>query len=126
MAAKQPGSWANLFFAYRKPVIGFTPSEQRLLSAALQGGTDGELAHLLGVSLSAVKKMWASIYLRVQFRKPFDLKIELDESVDGDRGKEKKQKLLVFLREHPEELRPYSLKLLENGNRPGLSARPVH
>jgi len=126
MAAKQPGSWANLFFAYRKPVIGFTPSEQRLLSAALQGGTDGELAHLLGVSLSAVKKMWASIYLRVQSRKPFDLKIEFDESVDGDRGKEKKQKLLVFLREHPEELRPYSLKLLENGNRPGLSARPVH
>ena len=115
MAAKQPGSWANLFFAYRKPVIGFTPSEQRLLSAALQGGTDGELSDLLGVSLSAVKKMWASIYLRVQSRKPFDLKIELDESVDGDRGKEKKQKLLVFLREHPEELRPYSLRLLENG-----------
>ena len=30
MAAKQPGTWANLFFAYRKPVIGFTRSEQRL------------------------------------------------------------------------------------------------
>ena len=41
-------------------------------------------------------------------------------------SKGKKQKLLVFLRAHPEELRPYSLKLLENGNRPGLSARPVH
>jgi DNA-binding CsgD family transcriptional regulator len=115
MAAKQPGSWANLFFAYRKPVIGFTPSEQRLLSAALQGGTDGELSDLLGVSLSAVKKMWASIYLRVQSAKRLDVRIEVDESVNGDRGKEKKQKLLVFLREHPEELRPYSLKLLENG-----------
>jgi hypothetical protein len=126
MAARQPGTWVSLLLTHRKPVIGFTPSEQRLLSAALQGGTDGELAHLLGVSLSAVKKMWASIYLRIQSRKPFDLKIELDESVDGDRGKEKKQKLLVFLRERPEELRPYSLKLLENGNRPGLSARPVH
>ena len=74
MAAKQPGTWANLFFAYRKPVIGFTRSEQRLLSAALQGGTDGELSDLLGVSLSAVKKMWASIYLRVQSAKPFDCK----------------------------------------------------
>ena len=115
MAAKQPGSWANLFFAYRKPVIGFTPSEQRLLSAALQGGTDGELSDLLGVSLSAVKKMWASIYLRVQSAKPLDVRIEVDESVSGDRGKEKKQKLLVFLREHPEELKPYSLRLLENG-----------
>jgi hypothetical protein len=126
MAAKQPGSWANLFFAYRKPVIGFTRSEQRLLSAALQGGTDEELSNLLGISLSAVKKMWASIYLRVQSRKPWDVRVELDERIDGDRGKEKKQKLLVFLRAHPEELRPYSLKLLENGNRPGLSARPVH
>ena len=115
MAAERPGTWANLFFAYRKPVIGFTRSEQRLLSAALRGGTDGELSDLLGISLSAVKKMWASSYLRAQSRKPFDLKIELDESVDGDRGKEKKQKLLVFLREHPEELRPYSLRLLENG-----------
>lgn len=115
MAAKRPGSWASLFFAYRKPVIGFTPGEQRLLSAALQGGTDVELSDLLGVSLSAVKKMWASIYLRVQSRKPFDLRIELDESLDGDRGKEKKQKLLVYLREHPEELRPHSLRLLESG-----------
>ena len=63
-----------------------------------------------------MKKMWASIYLRVQSAKPFDVRIELDESIDGDRGKEKKQKLLVFLREHPEELRPYSLKLLQNGS----------
>lgn len=115
VAAEQPGSWASLFFAYRKPVIGFTRSEQRLLSAALQGGTDGELSELLGLSLSAVKKTWASIYLRVQSRKPSDAKIELYENVEGDRGKEKKQKLLAYLREHPEELRPYSLRLLENG-----------
>jgi len=114
MAAQRPGTWSSLFFAYRKPGIGFTRSQQRLLSAALQGGTDGELSDLLGVSLSAVKKMWASIYLRVQSRKPSDVGIELDESVHGDRGKEKKQKLLVYLREHPEELRPYSLRLLEN------------
>jgi hypothetical protein len=90
-------------------------SEQRLLSAAPQGGTDGELSDLLGVSLSAVKKVWASIYLRVQSVKPFDVRIELDKNIDGDRGKEKKQKLLVFLREHPEELRPYSQRLLQNG-----------
>ncbi len=113
-ADSQPGSWVHLFFTHRKPVVGFTRSEQRLLSAALQGGTDGELSDLLGVSLSAVKKMWASIYLRVQSCKAFDVGIELDESIDGDRGKEKKQKLLVFLREHPEELRPYSLRLLQN------------
>ena len=115
VAAEQPGSWANLFFAYRRPVIGFPRGEQRLLSSAMQGGTDEELSHLLGVSLSAVKKTWASIYRRVQSRKLFDAGIELDENVDGDRGKEKKRKLLAYLREHPEELRPYSLRLLANG-----------
>ena len=114
-AAEQPGSWASLFFAYQKPVIGFTRSEQRLLSVALRGGTDQELSDQLGISLSAVKKMWAAIYFRVQSHKPFDLRLELDERIDGDRGKEKRRKLLAYLREHPEELKPYSLKLLERG-----------
>jgi hypothetical protein len=72
------------------------------------------LSHQLDVSLSAVKKTWASIYLRSLSRRPSDVKIEFD-GTDGDRGKEKKQKLLAYLREHPEELRPYSLRLLENG-----------
>jgi hypothetical protein len=116
-AAAQPGTWANLFFAYRKPVIGFARSEQRLLSAALQGGTDRELSDLLGVFLSAVKKMWASIYLRIQTREHVDIGMELGESLDGDRGKEKKQKLLAYLRDHQEELRPHSLRLLQNGSR---------
>jgi len=115
MAAQQPGTWISLLLAYRKPVIGFARSEQRLLAAALQGGTDGELSQLRSVSLSAVKKTWASIYLRVQSRKPSDVRIELGANIDGDRGKGKKHKLLAYLREHPEELRPYSLRLLENG-----------
>ena len=80
MAAERPGSWANLFFAYRKPVIGFTPGEQRLLSAALQGGTDVRLSDLLGVSLSAVKKMWASSYHRVTVTQAVRIRIEFDES----------------------------------------------
>lgn len=112
-AAERPGSWASLFFAYQKPSIGFTRSEQRLLSAALQGGTDQELSDQIGISLSAVKKVWAGIYFRAQSRKPFDLMLELDERVNGDRGKEKRRKLLAYLRVHPEELKPYSLKQLQ-------------
>ncbi len=111
MAAKQPGSWADLFFAYRRPVIGFTPSEKRLLSAALHGGTDRDLSSLLGISLSAIKKKWVSIYQRVQSHKLLDGGIEFDEIVGGDRGKEKKQKLLAYLREHQEELKPHLMKL---------------
>lgn len=113
MASQQPGTWVSHFFAYRKPEIGFPRSEQRLLSAALQGGTDAELAELLGISLSAVKKMWASVYIRVESRRPSNLKIERNENTDGDRGREKKHKLLVYLRDHPEELRPYSMKVLD-------------
>lgn len=109
---QHPGTWVHQLLAYRKPEIGFPRSEQRLLTAALGGGTDEELAKLLAISLSAVKKMWASIYLRVESTKPSDLKFAPSENAGGDRGREKKHKLLVYLREHPEELRPYSIKLL--------------
>jgi hypothetical protein len=112
VAAQQPGTWIHQFFAYRKPKIGLPRSEQRLLSAALQGGTDEELAKQLEISLSAVKKMWASIYRRAESIKPSDLKFAPSENANGDRGREKKHKLLAYLREHPEELRPYSMKLL--------------
>jgi DNA-binding CsgD family transcriptional regulator len=112
MALQQPGTWINQFFAYRRPKIGLSRSEQRLLAAALQGGTDEELAKLLAISLSAVKKMWASVYLRVETARPSDLKFAPNENADGDRGREKKHKLLAYLRAHPEELRPYSIKLL--------------
>ncbi len=116
LAAQQPGTWVSLLLAHRNPMIGLTRSEQRLLSAALRGGTDQDLSEQLGISLSAVKKMWAAIYFRVQSRRPFGLSLELDEHLDGDRGKEKKRKLLAHLRDHPEELKPYSLKLLEAGS----------
>jgi hypothetical protein len=112
LALQQPGSWVHQFFAYRQPKIGFPRSEQRLLFAALQGGTDEELAKLLEISLSAVKKIWASVYLRVESAKPSDLKFAPNANTEGERGREKKHKLLVYLREHPEELRPYSMKLL--------------
>ena len=32
------------------------------------------------------------------------------ENSNGERGKQKKQRLLTYLRDHPEELRPYSRK----------------
>lgn len=117
MVSQQPGTWVSQFFSYRKPEIGFPRSEQRLLSAALHGGTNEELAEQLGISLSAVKKMWASVYLRIEYSGVAHLKFEPNENDDGDRGREKKQKLLAHLREHPEELRPYSMKLADRATR---------
>lgn len=108
LALSRTGTWIASLFAYQAPRCGFRPSEQRLLVAALRGRTDQELAKELGISLSAVKKSWLSIYQRAANHLPslFD---NHDGQEDGERGKEKKQHLIAYLRDHPEELRPAGL-----------------
>jgi hypothetical protein len=119
LALGQIGSWVGSLFIYQPPQFGFRPSEQRLLMAALEGGTDKELAEELGISVSAVKKAWRMIYHRIAESRPALIP---DDSTGqrwtGKRGKEKKQRLIAYLRGHPEELRPVSSKLL-----PGHAAR---
>jgi hypothetical protein len=111
-ALKCIGAWSSSVFVYDPPFIGFPPSEQRLLLAALKGGTDEELSDELAISLSAVKKAWHSVYERAAECLPQSV-LNDDERADrsnGERGKQKKQRLLTYLRDHPEELRPYSRK----------------
>jgi hypothetical protein len=105
------GSWVSCLFDYKLPQLGFSASEQRLLLCALDGGTDEQLADQLAISLSGVKKAWSSIYQRVAERLP-EL-IPHDSAAEGERGKEKKQLLVTYLRDHLEELRPVSRKLLQ-------------
>jgi hypothetical protein len=106
-------TWVGSLFDYHPPRCGFRPSEQRMLLMALGGGTDDELSQELGVSIPTVKKMWLSVYRRVDQNLP-----EVNPNhpqPDGEltqRGKEKKRHLLNYLRKHPEELRPVSQKLL--------------
>jgi DNA-binding CsgD family transcriptional regulator len=122
LALQQFGSWISSLFRYQPPRFGFTRREQRLLLAALVGGTDEELSCLLNTSLSAVKKTWRSIYDRVAARLP-EL-IPSNAQPDGDvskRGRDKKQHLIAYLREHPEELRPVSRSLLRPSGAPGRS-----
>jgi DNA-binding NarL/FixJ family response regulator len=112
LAASRFGSWASGLFVMQEPQIGFSRREQRLLEEALRGGTDDELARELEVSLSAVKKCWRSIYERVERSTVNLLTKTRHESDLGDRGKGKKHPLLGYVREHPEELRPISKRLL--------------
>jgi len=100
-------TWTNTLFQYNEPRIYFRPAEQRLLLAALKGSKDKELSDELGVSLSFVKKTWCSIYKRAVETLP-DLKLDISTGLVNQRGKEKKQQVLAYLREHPEELRPIS------------------
>jgi hypothetical protein len=108
---ERPASWVGDLFNYRPPRCGFSRSEQRLILSALGGATDEELATALHVSLPTVKKTWLSIYGRAAVLSPAIVDHFPSESPIS-RGKEKRRHLLAYLREHTEELRPYSLKLL--------------
>ena len=113
------GSWVGALFDYHPPMLGFNRSEQRLLSCALSGATDEQLAEMLGTSLPTVKKIWISVYHRVE-----DCLPELipdphpSDTPASSRGKEKRRHLLAYVREHPEELRPVSRELVN-------AARPI-
>jgi DNA-binding NarL/FixJ family response regulator len=63
-------SWAGSLFDYHPPRCGFSPSEQRLLLKALEGGTDQDLSRELNISVPTVKKMWLSVYRRTDDRLP--------------------------------------------------------
>jgi DNA-binding NarL/FixJ family response regulator len=118
-ALQQVGSWSTAIFIYTPPVVGFSRSEQRLLLAALQGGTEFEMAQELEISISAVKKCWRSIYDRVRASGIGILPEDTNSDVQSvERGKEKKQLLLAYLREHQEELRPIDMKSLARNRDP--------
>jgi len=112
LALQRFGTWIGMLFHHQVPQFGFRPSEQRLLLAALRGGTDEELSAELGVSLSGVKKTWLAVYERAAARLPRVLGADSRGREATERGKEKKARLLTYLREHPEELRPASPQAL--------------
>lgn len=106
-------SWVGALFDYHPPKLGLSRGEQRLLLSALPGATDEHLAATLGISLPAVKKLWVSIYLRVDDHLPALIADSSRCHLQAiRRGKEKRRRLLEYLRNHPEELRPVSRKLL--------------
>ena len=108
-AFANPGSHLASLFVYAPPRFRFSPSEQNLLQHALLGETSDELAKSLFVSRSTVKKRWQAVYEKVA-----DVDRELlpppVASCLGatSRGAEHRRHLLYYLRQHPEELRPYA------------------
>jgi DNA-binding CsgD family transcriptional regulator len=108
LAKARFGTWIGSLFNHQPPQFGLRPSDQRLLLAALRGGTDSDLARELGISVSAVKKTWRSVYARVALRAQGLIPHLAPEEPSSQRGREKKQRLMAYMREHPEELRPAS------------------
>jgi hypothetical protein len=105
-ANKVQGSVAALIFQYREPILQLKAHEQRLLESALSGGTDQQLAPMLGVTVATVKKRWASIFDHLA-RTGLELWPTDVENDLRSRGPQKRQHVLAYVRQHPEELRPH-------------------
>jgi hypothetical protein len=107
-ALREPGDPIAPLFVHTPPVLFFSPAEKRLIHQALHGHTDPELARELHIALPTVKSHWRSIYQRA---------LRVDPGLFGDtrsrasergttRGREKRRRLLEYVRRHPEELCP--------------------
>lgn len=101
-----PGSMVSHVFVYRQPQCNFTRLEKQVLERAADHLTDEEIASALGIKPGAVALRWRSIYARVAERVPSWLDAEASAG-SAARGKEKRRRVIAFVSEHPEELRPY-------------------
>jgi hypothetical protein len=97
---------AGLFQHRHQPQFGFTRGEQELLEVALEGMEDAAASESLFVSVAAIKRRWANIFDRVTAIRP-DL---CPSDGDGTRGIQKRQRVLAYIRHHPEELRPFAFR----------------
>lgn len=101
-----PGTVPAILFHSPAPTLGLRSADKRLLLAGNRGLTDVELAHELGLSISAVKKQWLSIFERIRMKCP-DVFLGIhDEPNSETRGGQKRHRVLNYVRRHPEELRP--------------------
>jgi len=109
-ALTAPYSAAATIYRYRAPVLRLRPAEQELLAAALSGKTDAELSVDLGLTVESTKKRWLSIFGRVdQFKPEILSQTEADADAFNDvRGRQKRHRVVAYIRAHPEELRPFS------------------
>jgi hypothetical protein len=98
-----PGSVGAILFGFPEAVLGLREPEQEILSSAIRGLTDEEVAAERNLSLAMIKKRWADIFHQVERVKP---ELILDGDRNGTRGRQKRHRLMAYLREHPEELRP--------------------
>jgi hypothetical protein len=109
-AYASPVANALPLFRDSDPLLNLREPDQQLLKAALSGLTDDELASCLNVHVGTVKKRWLEIYNRITEAAP-QVFITDRHCADGQtRGKQKRHHALAYIRQHPEELRPYEIK----------------
>ena len=102
-----PSTTVSMLFQHSPPEVRYSNAERRLLELAVDGMADGEIAAEIGVTASTIKQTWRSVYERTLRQVPQALPGEGETAQDGVRGQEKRRHLLAYLRDHPQELRPY-------------------
>src|SRR5215204_1734578 len=104
--SRLPGSALSSLFQAQVPRFHFSSAEQRVLARAIMDEADADVAEALGVSGDAIKKIWRRIYERVAAVDHDLLGGGLERSAVV-RGKEKRRRLVRYIRYHLEELRPF-------------------
>ncbi|MBX3611615.1 MAG: hypothetical protein KF871_17100 [Hydrogenophaga sp.] len=102
-----PGPPARDVFQFVPPVMGFTAAERRVLRLAVCDLTDDDIADEVGVTSHTLKKVWRSVFERATDALPDMFGPPSTDAAAGTRGPEKRRHLLQYLRQHPEELRPW-------------------
>lgn len=110
VADTPPSTPVSAVFTYLPPRFRFTAGEQRMLVRAIDGLTDEEIAGTLDVSRDAVKQTWRSIYDHVTQVMP-DL-VDRGQMMGGEggRGQEKRRRIVAYVRDNAQELRPHYLR----------------
>lgn len=103
-----PGSPVRDAFQFTPPRIGFSASERRLLRLAVTQLTDEQIGDELGISGHGIKKQWRAVHQRALDAMPQLFEEAVSQADTGTRGPERRRSLLMYLRHHPEELRPYT------------------
>ena len=101
-----PGTTIRHVFEHHPPLFQLSASQRQLLWLAMFDESDAYLTARLDVSVHGLKKLWRGIYERIEDRMPefFGDTVGAD---DGRRGPEKRRQVLAYLRQRPEELRPW-------------------
>jgi hypothetical protein len=95
-----------------KPLLRLTPTQQRLLKHAFFELDDRELGQALDVSLNSIKQIWQGIFGKARQHLP-EVFLEAnasdpDSEQDMKRHHSPRRAVLNYVRQHLEELRPYS------------------
>ena len=105
--ASLPGTSVRHAFEHQAPRFRLSMAQRRLLWHALFDESDEHLMRVLSVSVHGLKKLWRGIYERIEDAEPDFFGDASSSDDEGRRGPEKRRQVLAYVRQRPEERRPW-------------------